>query len=61
MIGDIDLNAPFWIQFLPMYFLGSRADEEIINTAALLEAFQASGGGCQPLPPLTWTCWLEGV
>ncbi len=45
LIGDIDLNDTFWIQFLPMYFLTSRADDEIINTTALFEAIQASGGG----------------
>ena len=61
LIGDIDLNDPFWIQFLPMYFLGSRADDEIINTAALLEAIQASGGGRRGGAIIELDALAEGV
>ena len=44
-IGDIHPNSRFWVRFLPGYLLMSRRDDEIINTAALVEAIQAKGGG----------------
>lgn len=61
LIADIDLNDPFWLHFLPMYFLSSRADDEKINTAALLEAIQAMGGGRRVNAAMDMDALAEGI
>ena len=61
LIADIDLNDPFWLHFLPMYFLSSRADDEKINTAALLEAIQASGGGRRTPAAIDLDALADGI
>ncbi len=61
LIADIDLNDPFWLHFLPMYFLSSRADDEKINTAALLEAIQAMGGGRRTTAAIDLDALAEGI
>ncbi len=59
--GDIDPNSTFWVHFLPMYFLMSRRDDDIINTAALLEAIQAKGGGRRGSAIIDMDALAEGV
>lgn len=61
LIADIDLNDPFWLHFLPMYFLSNRADDEKINTVALLEAIQAMGGGRRVNAAMDMDALAEGI
>ena len=61
LIADIDLNDPFWLHFLPMFFISTRTDDEKINTAALLEAIQGIGSGRRTNTTMDMDALAEGI